>query len=191
MKVLLLDGSRKGVNELAPVRAALEKELGAKGWPVQVVELRDLDISACTGCFNCWIKTPGICTIDDDARKVSRKWVGSDLVILLSPVTFGGYSSVLKTMMDRNIGIVLPLFGKVEGKVHHKKRYERYPVLLGIGIAPAPDAESERIFKELVHRNSLNMYAPRQIATVFSGTIGPEELGREVRALLDKAGVAA
>ena len=189
--MLILDGTRKGESDPAPVRAALENELGAKGWTSEVVELRDLVISACTGCFNCWIKTPGICTIDDDARKVSRKWVGSDLVILLSPVTFGGYSSVLKTMMDRNIGIVLPLFGKVEGKVHHKKRYERYPVLLGIGIAPAPDAESEKIFKELVHRNSLNMYAPNQFATVLSGNIGPEQLEREVRALLDKVGVAA
>lgn len=48
---------------------------------------------------------------------------------------------------------------KIEGEVHHKPRYERYPRLMGVGVLPQPDEESERIFTTLVSRNAINLHA--------------------------------
>jgi multimeric flavodoxin WrbA len=93
MKALLLDGSRANEPDLDDIKIRFQKELKSKGWEVEVLELKNLNISPCTGCFKCWIKTPGICITDDAAREVSNKFVQSDLLVLLSPVTFGGYSS--------------------------------------------------------------------------------------------------
>lgn len=38
-------------------------------------------------------------------------------------------SFLLKNAMDRNICIVHPHLEEVDGEVHHKKRYDRYPVI--------------------------------------------------------------
>jgi multimeric flavodoxin WrbA len=101
MKALLLDGSRDNESDLNAIKNTFQKELRSKGWDVEAIMLKTLDISPCNGCFKCWIKTPGICITNDVAREVSRKFVQSDLVVLLTPVTFGGYSSELKKALDR------------------------------------------------------------------------------------------
>jgi len=48
------------------------------------------------GCFGCWNKTPGTCVMKDDSAKIAKAVVNSDLLIFLTPITFGGYSSELK-----------------------------------------------------------------------------------------------
>jgi len=51
--------------------------------------LSNRTLGSCTGCFQCWLKTPGLCVIDDDGRLLAGKFIQSDLVVLLTPVTFG------------------------------------------------------------------------------------------------------
>jgi multimeric flavodoxin WrbA len=82
------------------------------------------------------------------------------VVVFLTPVTFGGYSSELKEAVDRLIPLVLPCFRTIDGEVHHVRRYDRYPSLLGLGLLPEPDAEQERIFRAVIERNAINMHAP-------------------------------
>ncbi|MFZ3171799.1 MAG: hypothetical protein WA118_07460 [Carboxydocellales bacterium] len=38
----------------------------------------------------CWLKAPGICIIDDAGRNIAQAVIGSDLLVILSPVTFWG-----------------------------------------------------------------------------------------------------
>jgi len=121
--------------------------------------MRDLDIAPCRGCFDCWVKTPGECVIDDPAREIAREFVRSDLAVFITPIVFGGYSSQLKKGLDRLIPLLLPYFTFVGNEVHHVRRYRSYPNLLGIGLLPAPDPEEEAIFSQLLLRNSINMYA--------------------------------
>jgi len=39
----------------------------------------------------------------------------------------GFLSSLMKNTMDRNIPLVHPHLEEVDGEVHHKKRYDKYP----------------------------------------------------------------
>ena len=94
--------------------------------------------------------------------------VHSDLIIYITPIVFGGYSSILKKALDRQISRVLPYFTKIDGEVHHKKRYEKEQSLLSIGILNTPDAEKEEVFKTLVARNSINMWSPYQRAMIYT-----------------------
>jgi multimeric flavodoxin WrbA len=48
--------------------------------------------------------TPGECVIKDAGCDVARDVSHSDLVILLTPMSFGGYSSELKKAVDRYAG---------------------------------------------------------------------------------------
>ena len=64
--------------------------------------------------------------------------VTSDLMVYLTPVTFGGYSSMLKGMVDHLIQNVSPFFARLDGETHHRKRYKNNPDLLAVGWMEAP-----------------------------------------------------
>jgi multimeric flavodoxin WrbA len=130
------------------------------------------------------VQTPGECLIDDRAREIARAYVGSDVVVFFTPVTFGGYSSELKKALDRIICVVSPFFARIDGEVHHEPRYRRYPRLLAVGVQPRPDRESEEIFTTLVARSAINMHAPKHAAAVFDPTHSGEFMEGNVRSLL-------
>ena len=167
MKTIVLNGSEGDDKVLDAVSNIIVDELTSVGWEVESLILREIDIQHCVGCFGCWVQTPGVCVIDDDGRDVTRAIIQSDLVIYLTPVTFGGYSSQLKKALDRSIGLILPFFKKIDGEVHHQPRYERYPRMMGVGVLPQADEESERIFTTLVSRNAINLHAPSHAAGVI------------------------
>jgi hypothetical protein len=187
MRALVLNGERKDENTLGLVEEALSRELEVNGWRTETIGLRDVNIARCAGCFDCWVKTPGVCVIDDFGRDVARKVVGSDLLVLLTPLTFGGYSSELKKAIDRfPCPLLLPFFTKIHGEVHHKPRYKLLPRLIGIGVLPHSDTEDEEIFKSLVARNAINLYSPAQAATVIYSHHDMKQIRKEVRSLIER-----
>jgi multimeric flavodoxin WrbA len=170
MRAVILNGAFAGDETCAAVEAELISALAGLGSELECLRLRDLTIAYCKGCFGCWVKTPGVCPTRDDAGAVTRSFVRSDLAVLVTPVVFGGYSSELKKALDRSAGIVLPFFTRINGEVHHKPRYQRYPALLAIGIVDRLDEAEERVFATLVARNAINFHAPaHQVAFVRRG----------------------
>lgn len=126
---------------------------------VTYFDLTQLKISPCQACISCWVKTPGECIIEDDGLEVAKSYIQSDLVVLVTPVFFGCYSYELKRAMERSIPLLSPFFKKIDGEYHHKKRYEKYPDLIVIGILEERDHESEAIIFEQVERNSINFFS--------------------------------
>ncbi len=63
--------------------------------------------------------------------------------------------------------MLLPFFTKIDGEVHHKARYKHLPSLIGIGILPGPEEESEQIFAKLVERNAINIHSPSVQSAVY------------------------
>jgi len=163
LKALILNGSLRDQSQLEPVQETLEEELRSGGWSVESILLHELDIRSCTGCFRCWHTTPGIYTgvKDDDAEEITKKVISSDLVVFLTPLTFGGYSSELKKMIERLLGLLQPGTTLINGETPHLKRYVRYPSILSIAITEKIDDEEVQLFKTLGHRFSLNFYPPK------------------------------
>lgn len=189
MRAVLLNGALRGDEALTPIEQALDAALSARGWQVQRVHLRELQIAYCQGCFDCWVKTPGVCKAKDAAGEVSRAIVRSDLLVLLSAVTFGGYSSELKKALDRTIGILSPFFTSIRGEVHHRKRYAKYPSLLAVGVLADDDPDEPRIFSTLLARNAANMHAPSHLAGFVTRGTSVERMRSVVGGLV--AAVAA
>lgn len=188
MKTLILNGSPKGDPLAEKICGSLLEELKKQDYQGQLLNLVDVEIAPCLGCFGCWVKTPGVCVIGDAGREVARTYIQSELVVFVSPITFGGYSYELKKVFDRLIPILSPFFKKVGGEIHHKMRYKRYPHFLVIGTLPEPDREKEEIFKTLTARNALNIEYQSWASGVFYGTQSSAELQEALGKLVEKAG---
>ncbi len=181
MKALILNGFHEGDRRWQPVTAVLRTELENRGWSCEDIHLRETDVADCAGCFGCWTKTPGTCLIDDGGREVARRFIGSDLVVFLTPVTFGGYSSELKKALDRLIPLISPFFQKIRGETHHRRRYDRHPALIGIGMTGSDDEEKARVFRKLLQRNVINLHNPKNAALIVTEGDNPDRLREKIR----------
>ena len=183
MKTLILNGFHHEMGER--INAALESQLRSRGWDFESVLLCDQKIGNCAGDFFCWVRKPGMCNTDDDNRILAAKIVQSDLVIYLTPVTFGGYSSDLKRMVDHQIQNISPMFTTVNGEIHHQKRYAQYPHVLTIGWMQEPNEQAGTIFRHLVHRNSINMYSKTTVCGLVTGQPSDSDLTSQAASWLD------
>lgn len=152
MKICVLNGNAEH-GELDTYLARSSSVAEEMGHSVKVLQLRDMDIKYCIGCFGCWIKTPGECVAKDDSADVCRTVVHSDLVVCASTVKMGHVSALLKKTLDKLIPLVLPYFKVVKGEIHHPQRYEQtrdLAVLLQKDGADEEDLEIiERSFRRL------------------------------------------
>lgn len=183
MKICILDGSRPDDamgNRIEKLLIPLLSE-----HQTELFVIREMEIAPCMGDFLCWTKTPGICKNHDDNRLIAEAMIKSELLILLSPITFGGYSSLLKSGLDHLIQNISPFFTKIEGQTHHKKRYKRYPNLAVIGWETKPDSKTEMIFKHLVWRNSLNFSAEKTCCEIFHPVDKDEHITKKIRGILE------
>jgi hypothetical protein len=167
MRAFILNGEVAPNRTVQAVREMASDYLRGRDWVVDSLALCEMKVAPCVGCFGCWLKTPGVCVIDDEGRDIAKAIIQSDLLILLTPVTFGGYSSELKKALDRMIPLISPYFMKVNGEIHHRPRYEKFPDLVGIGVIPSRDDESERIFRTLVRRNAINTHSAAYAAEII------------------------
>ena len=188
MKAVIFDGAKEGDLTIKAIEKSIADQLTENGWEVEPIELRNTQIAACLGCFGCWVKTPGTCVINDDGRETTRKAIQSDLMVWLTPVTFGGYSSELKKALDRIIPILLPYFQSYQGQIHHKMRYQKYPKLLVIGVQES-GVDYEETFMALAERNSINFRPPAHAVSVFQRDKDPKTIPVFVEEQLKKVEV--
>jgi multimeric flavodoxin WrbA len=78
----------------------------------------------CVGCYNCWLKTPGTCKINDCLKNSGSLLGNSEETVLISQNCYGGYSAQVKNVLDRGISASLPFFTYRSWKVRHTKRYK-------------------------------------------------------------------
>ena len=177
-----------GIN-LEKKKKKISKKLQANDFEVEEILLKEKEIADCLGCFDCWVKTPGICIIDDYGREVAASLINSDLLVFLTPVVFGSYSYQLKKALDRMIPLISPYFKKFKGEIHHKKRYPKYPSILALGLLEKVNEAQTEIFKELVKRNAINFHSPHFQAEVFAAVdLNNQELKDTISKFSKKVG---
>ncbi len=185
MKTLILDGSHANDAFSKRLVASLEDSLHSRAWDAQTIILREQKIGNCAGDFFCWVKSPGVCNTDDDNRIIAEQIIQSDLVIYLTPVTFGGFSSALKCMVDHQIQNIAPFFKSIHGETHHQPRYDRYPNILVVGWMDEPEAQTEPIFRHLVERMSINMNSKTTVTGLVTGQPSDSDLTSQAESWLD------
>jgi len=185
MQALILDGYYSAAPH-PEVGAELARQLRARGCAVETAVLRELEIAPCRGCFDCWVKTPGSCIVDDAGRELARRCAQCDLLVMLTPLVFGCFSVELKKAYDRLIPLLSPFFTIINDEMHHQRRYRRYPRLLALGTCDRADAELAEIFNTLVARNALNFHNPSFASAVYATAAGGPALADVVDGLLSR-----
>jgi len=189
MKALILNGTTCNDRTIAQVENVIVGRLRSAGWNVASILLKEQKIASCRGCFGCWTRSPGVCVIDDAGRRVAEAAMQCDLMVWLTPVTFGGYSSELKKALDRLIPNLLPYFMLINGEIHHVPRYRKYPDLAIVGVAQEHDVEAEKTFVRLANRNAINNYCLAHSAGVIFPDDEPHSIETKVIKLLKTARV--
>lgn len=173
MRFTILDGAPAP----GPFTEALDgvaAGLAARGAAVTRLAGRELALGQCRGCFGCWTTTPGRCVLRDDGEAVLRAVVGSDVVVLASPIEMGLTTALSRRMSERLLPALQPFFAVVEGEIHHRARYARPPRLALVHGHEEVDAEDEEILLLLHRRMALNMRST--LALVASTARPPEEI---------------
>ena len=133
MTALVLSALGADAEHGASALAALRATLAGRGYDVEVVDCRTVDVVPCTGCSSCGLRTPGACAVRDDMQDVFRKMVASDVLVLATPVRFGSYCAELKKVVDRFQPLMVPIFVVRDGEMHFQGRYD-LPPLVGVGL---------------------------------------------------------
>lgn len=171
MKITILNGS-PGANYsvLDEYLNNLHNHIISKGHTSETLILRELDADYCTGCWSCWVKTPGLCVFNDDSHLVCRAVINADFVLFASPVIMGFLSAVMKKFMDKLIPLVHPYVTMDRGEAHHWHRYDPRDYPLGgllLQRTPGTDEEDIEIIQAIHARTMLNLKS-RSVFTMLT-----------------------
>ena len=180
MQITILTGNKKSADaNFEQYISDYSYELINRGHNVWRHNLREMDISFCTGCWTCWWKTPGRCAFKDDMEKIYYDCVASDLAVLAAPLVAGFPSVELKKTQDRLIPLLISYMEIAKGEIHHRKRYDRYPTLgLIVGKEADTDQDDLRIVSDIYQRFAINFKTELKFCTTTEVT--PKEAANEV-----------
>ena len=158
MKIAILyeSSERQG----AALCKAAVRQCSAAGNESVLIDASEEELKACIGCFSCWVKTPGTCIhTKDGGQKFLRNIFDADYFLIISGITWGGYSTGIKYYADRMLPLLHPYFRKLNGEMHHRLRYDKIPLLLTAGFTAGNvenSADEEKTFRKFTEANRDN-----------------------------------
>jgi multimeric flavodoxin WrbA/putative sterol carrier protein len=108
MKILFVLGNPRKSGYTQSVAGHVLEGMRDVGAEVDVLDLASVDISACVGCYSCWLATPGQCVHRDDMGGILERLYACDLLFLATPVYYYAMSSLLKTFLERTLPLTSP-----------------------------------------------------------------------------------
>ncbi len=79
----------------------LQQILRSQGVQVEYISLEKVNVKPCVSCGGCTYKTYGKCVVRDDGDWIYPKVIGAEVVIFVTPITFGSYSFKIKRVFDK------------------------------------------------------------------------------------------
>jgi len=129
-----------------------------RGYTVSQKAIQRDELQFCRGCFDCWTKTPGECTMKDGIAEINRSCMTSDVVVYLCPIVFGQFSANMKSAIDRWLPNMLPFFTtRVDGSTMHPPRYESYAKQIMIGYADSLSKSDAELFLDITRKHRSNV----------------------------------
>jgi multimeric flavodoxin WrbA len=92
------------------------------GGEVELFHLASLNILYCRGKLECWFKTPGKCTLEDDMESILERMKKADVWVFATGVYWDGVAGLMKNFMDRLLPLVEPSIKLRDGRCHNPLR---------------------------------------------------------------------
>ena len=97
MKILVLNGSPKKKSDTMVLTNAFLRGIEKNGsHEIFVMNIFEMKISSCRGCFGCWQVKNKHCVIDDDQNRILDLYPEVDLIIWSFPLYCFGMPSHIK-----------------------------------------------------------------------------------------------
>lgn len=173
MKITILNGNHSsGSKKFDTYLNKLVQALAREGHEIEKLDLKNMKINHCLGCWDCWVKTPGKCVIKDDTYNICRASINADFLIFASPVMVGFISSLLKRTMDRLIPLIHPYQSVRHGESHHIERYAKYPDI-GLLLEKSKETADEdiEIINQGFERFRRNFFAQLRLTAVTDSPV--------------------
>ena len=156
MKITILNGNPVSSNfdvYLLQAKTVLESE----GHMVTQLDLRDMSLRYCVGCWGCWVKTPGECVNRDASLEMDRAIINADFILWAAPLKMGFPSELLKRALDKHLPLIHPYMEVDHGEAHHLRRYPHSPrVGLLLENESTTDESDLQIVSDIHCRTALN-----------------------------------
>ena len=173
MKTIIIYDSSD--SQALKVREVLSRVCLVGSTSLESIDVSKEKLKSCIGCFGCWVRTPGICVHTKDfGTAFLSKIFDADQILILSHITWGGYSPGIKAYTDRLLPLLHPYFTKRNGEMHHKLRYRSMPVLHAVGFN-ARTTEEEQTFVRYADAHRDNMDSGNGTGTFIWKTENSEE----------------
>ena len=136
-----------------------------------VIELIDLyneniNIKPCNGCFACWFKTPGLCTIEDSADELLKKVDNAYLVIYALPLCTDSIPAKLKAFWERHLTLLLPYMRPYYNLTRHPRINKKEQYIALFSISGFSELGQFKPLIETFKAHSRNIHMPL-IATIL------------------------
>jgi len=156
MECLILNGNPKP-SAFDDYLTGFARGLEEKGHSAKRIDLREMNIKFCTGCWACWWGSPGHCAIKDDMQGLYPGIANADLLVWASPLAMGAVSALLKKVQDRVIPTMHPYIVISKGEMHHRRRYAKNAdIALIVEPGPGDGDEDLALARRFFERFSLN-----------------------------------
>ena len=120
MKILVLNGSPKKKSDTMVLTNAFLRGIEKNGsHEIFVMNISEMKISSCRGCFGCWQVKNKHCVIDDDQNRILDLYPEVDLIIWSFPLYCYGMPSHIKAVLDRTIPLNQMKMEIVDGRTRH------------------------------------------------------------------------
>ena len=160
MKALIISDRDYQTTQYEDIRVQLCASLKQKGFETEEISVGRGELAHCTGCFGCWVKTPGECVMRDGIVRINRASMGSDAVFYLAPVVFGQFSANMANVINRWLPNMLPFFiTRPDGSTMHPPRYESYPEQVFIGYGDSVSDGDAQLFTDIIQKHRSNVMA--------------------------------
>ena len=119
---------------------------------LNVVRIEENSVRSCIGCWNCWLKTPGVCVMNDQIAESYPDYINSDTVILLLDTAQGFINHLAKAFLDRTIPHYMPYVELKDGECHHVARYKAYPDMVFYFDTKGLTEDEEQVIEDYLYR---------------------------------------
>ena len=185
MKAVIIDGNMNPSPMTGAVVHCLEPLLVSGGYQVSTITLREMSVQACTMCQQCSITGQWNCTHGDEWPLIAQGAKSADLLLLLSPISFGGHCSLMKSFLDRLLFNLSPNYMRHQTAAAPGRSSHSIARICTIGMLSGADPEQETTFTELCRRNGLSFGCLRCSSIVLSNQPPQRTMLKQMKQLLE------
>jgi len=144
MKILLIRANPRTTGFTETLTDLFLQGMRDEGAEIIEARLHDMDIRPCSGCYQCWLATPGVCYQKDDMAVLLEQIMDTDVLVCATPIYYYSISSRLQRFLERTFPLTMEGLDRTpEGLFRNRTRFpdrwhDKRIVFLAVGALRSP-----------------------------------------------------